>query len=356
MNATILAVVLNLLGGAAPESLETIHRIVSRAPEDGGVHGAVLVAHCGEIVYREALGMADRDLATENQLHTKFLIGSLTKSFTAALILQLVEEETLSLNQNICDLLPWYREDSGTQVTLHHLLSHTSGVPNYLANVKYFTTGSQSPLERRTFVETYCSEDLEFTPGEQFAYSPSGYVILGEIIEAATGKMLHEVFRERIADKLELHSTDFAQSLDGVPDLAKGYGHSDRGFRPTRPFEVSTAGGSGAMFSTVDDLFRWYTALESGEVISNESYQRMLTPNLDNYAYGWFVTTKTIAERNVALHSHGGRINGFNSAIVRVPDIELCIIILTNVEQRSAMGTAIELVEAIAPGMAAAHE
>jgi len=340
-----LLVALPLLLAAEPTLKASVDQAWTRPPEEGGGHGVILIAHHGETLYRNTAGFADRDREEPIAEDTPFLIASLTKSFTATLVLQLVEEETLALTDSVHEHLPWYRADTGSRVTIHHLLSHTSGIPNYLADVDYFGKGSQIPYERRSFVETFCSGDLEFEPGSQYAYSPSGYVILGEILETVTNQSLAQMFRERIGTPLNLNATGFAPRHDDIPELARGHAHARSGYRPARPFELSTAGASGAMYSTVDDLLTWYRASADGTFLSNASRQEMYTAHREEYGYGWFISSRTVAGRELRIHHHGGRINGFNSAILHVPQNALFIIILQNVEQFSSLTMGFEMLE-----------
>ncbi len=157
----------------------------------GTFNGTVLVARNGRVIYQAAFGFANLEWNVANDLRTKFEIGSMTKQFTALLTLQSVHEGKISLAGHISDYLPYYRQDTGTRVTIAELLDHTSGIPNFLS-LPGFLTGPESRMRHtvQEFATRFCSGDLQFAPGTRFEYSNSGYFLLGAILEQVSGSYL----------------------------------------------------------------------------------------------------------------------------------------------------------------------
>jgi CubicO group peptidase (beta-lactamase class C family) len=169
----------------------------------------VLVADGGKVIYKKGFGMANMEWEIPNQTDTKFRIGSVTKQFTATLVLQLTEEGKIKLDGKITDYLPDYRKDTGDKVTIHHLLNHTSGIPSYTGLPGFFQNESRNPYGVKEFVKKFASGDLEFEPGSKFSYNNSGYFLLGAIIEQVTGKPYARVLQERIFDPLGMKDTGY---------------------------------------------------------------------------------------------------------------------------------------------------
>src|SRR6266446_522482 len=168
-----------------------IEQLMSLYDQYGQFNGAVLVADNSRVIYKKGFGLANMEWNIPNTPGTKFRLGSITKQFTATLILQLVEQGKIKLDGKLSDYLPDYRKDTGAKVTIHNLLSHTSGVPSYTSLPGFFTNVSRNPFAVDDFIKKYASGDLEFEPGTKFVYSNSGYFLLGAIIEKVTGKRLY---------------------------------------------------------------------------------------------------------------------------------------------------------------------
>ena len=152
-----------------------------------------------------------------NTPDTKFRLGSITKQFTATVMLQLVEQGKIKLDAKLSDYLPEYRKDTGNKVTIHHLLTHTSGIPSYTGQPGFFENVSRNPYKVDEFVKKYASGDLEFEPGSRFSYNNSGYFLLGAIIEKVTGKTYEQVLKEKILDPVGMKNTKL-RNATGLPD------------------------------------------------------------------------------------------------------------------------------------------
>ena len=177
----------------AQKTAQKIDALVKQYNDYGQFNGSVLVAEKGKIIYEKGFGLANMEWAIPNQPDTKFRIGSVTKQFTAALVLQLVEEGKIKLDGKITDYLTDYRKDTGDKVTIHQLLNHTSGIPSYTNRPDFFAEFSRDPYNITDFVKKFASGDLEFEPGSKYSYNNSGYSLLGAIIEKVTGKSYETV-------------------------------------------------------------------------------------------------------------------------------------------------------------------
>lgn len=308
--------------------------------------GTVLVAKKGEVIFEEAYGEADRVINTPNTINTKFGIGSVTKQFTAMLIMQLVEENIIKLQDTIGKYLPYLPKEKANHITIHQLLSHTSGLSHYNSlrdigvSLKDFGNTSYSPKALATLIGR---TDLVNKPGTTFYYSSFGYDLLGAILEEVSGKTFSELLNTSIIKPLGLKNTGFGTNEYNSNNLAKGYSYqevygldwwtSEHGGKTIEaPFrDQSTAYTAGGMHSTVKDLFIWSEALKSNTLLSPELTKIMLTPNKHGHCYGWVRNWDDIIEKNsnVRLYGHGGALAG-NSAFIALYDDETTIIYLSN--------------------------
>lgn len=308
--------------------------------------GSVLVAKKGKIIFDEAYGKADRETETLNTINTKYGIGSVTKQFTAMLIMQLVEQNKLKLQDTIGKYLPYLSKEKANHITIHQLLSHTSGLSHYngLQNIgislKDFGNTNYTPKALAILIG---KTTLISKPGTTYNYSSLGYDLLGTILEEVSGKTFSELLAEKIVKPLELKNTGFETNEYVSSNLAKGYNYrevyglnwwtSEHGGKTTAaPFrDQSTAYAAGGMHSTVKDLFIWSKAIKSHKLLSKEFTKIMLTPNKHGHCYGWVRNWDDIIEKNinVRLYGHGGALAG-NSAFIALYDDETTIIYLSN--------------------------
>lgn len=315
---------------------ERIDGLATRYYELEQFNGSLLVSTGGELVLAKGYGMADFEWDIPNRPDTKFRLGSITKQFTAALVMQLVDEGTLSLDDPLSKLLPWYRTDTGDRVTLRQLLNHTSGIPSYTSG-RFFREQSREARPLKELVTELCSGDLQFEPGSTFRYNNSGYVILGAVLEEATGTTYEQLLAERILQPLGMDDTGYDRSERIIPRRAAGYERTLDGVRNTPYLDMSLPHAAGAMYSTVEDLALWDRALYGTSVVEERVKEEMFTPGLEGYGFGWFIAEEPIgpegAERLVIRH--GGGINGFNTVIVRVPEDRVLIVLLGNMGSAS---------------------
>ena len=322
----------------------TIHGYLGRQHLCGRFAGAALVAERGQVIYEGGFGPANAEWDIPNAPDVRYRVGSITKGFTAALALRLVDGGQLALDGTIADYLPYYRPDTGGRVTVHQLLNHTSGIPSYTDQPDFGRQVSRRRYDVETFVREYCSGDLQFDPGDEFAYNNSGYFILGAIFEAITGQDYAAALRERLLGPLGLQDTGYDHGPPLLSRRAAGYDQDLAGYRNTAFLDMSLPHAAGAMYSTVRDLHRWDRALYSEGVVSPPSRAAMFTPGLGNYGYGWRIirlrpeNLDLLAEPVEAssdpdgtlLISHGGGINGFSAAFVRGVDEQRVVALLSN--------------------------
>lgn len=310
---------------------EDIDAVVRSYYETHQFSGTVLVAEAGQVIYRKSYGLANREWNIPNRPEAKYRIASISKQFTAILILQLAAEGRLSLEGRITDYLPYYRKDTGRRVTIHHLLTHTSGIPDLTDDPDFWNYETRLRFDPKTLVKKYCSGRLEFKPGTQYDYCNSGYIILGAIIEAVTGKTYETVLQERILQPLGLTRTGYDHNKTILPYRASGYDYNYGDYKNANYFDMSSIGAAGALYSTVDDLFLWDQALYTDRLLPSEYLEKMMTPYLNNYAYGLGVYEVELPDSShVTMVSHTGGIHGFNSRIARYVGQRHTVIILGN--------------------------
>jgi CubicO group peptidase (beta-lactamase class C family) len=288
--------------------------------------GVVLVMKAGRPLLREAYGQANYELDVPNTVETKFRLGSITKQFTAMAIMILAERGTLSVEDPISKHLE-STPSAWDKITIRHLLTHTSGIPSYTGFPQMMSRTVRLPATVEEIIGTFREKTLEFEPGEKFTYSNSGYIVLGKIVERASGQDYESFLRQNICQPLEMKDTGYDQNMAILPRRAAGYARV-LGVLANAPYiDMTWPHAAGALYSTVDDLARWDQALAAGKLIGADSYQTMFTPVKGSYAFGWFVRERE-GHKEIG---HGGGIHGFSSSILRYPDDKLCVIVLNNV-------------------------
>jgi len=310
----------------------TVDEYVSAYLRIGNFSGSILVAREGKILLNKGYGMADLEHDVPNTPQTIFRLGSVTKQFTSMAIMQLQEKGRLNVDDPITKYLPTYPSDE--RITIHHLLTHTSGIPNFTSFPDYEKTMMfPSPLEKT--IERFKDKPLEFTPGEKFKYSNSGYILLGYIIEKVCGTSYEEFLKENIFQPLNMMSSGYDHHHTLLKHRASGYSTGGGGLTNVAYIDMSIPHAAGALYSTVEDLYLWDRALYTEKLVKKSSLDRMFTPFVEaesgaikgHYAYGWNVLS--LFDRKVI--GHGGGINGFRTNIARYVDDDVCIIVLGNI-------------------------
>jgi CubicO group peptidase (beta-lactamase class C family) len=271
-----------------------------------------------------------------------FEVGSITKQFTAVAILMLLEEGTLSLEDDITTFIPEY-PTNGKTITIHHLLTHTSGIKSYTSMQSFgkVMTMDESPLK---FIDFFKNEPMDFNPGEKYSYSNSGYFILGYIIEKASGMSYQKFIQERIFNTIKMNSSYYGSHSKLIKNRAAGYQNNGE-LSNAQYISLSLPYAAGAIMSTVDDMLKWQTALSNNVFVKqatlNKAYTNYTLNNGEkiNYGYGW-----SINEINaIPTIEHGGAIPGYLSMGVFVPSKNVYVILFSNCACQSPTNTALEI-------------
>jgi CubicO group peptidase (beta-lactamase class C family) len=316
---------------------DQIDKLISQYSKYNKFNGTVLVAEDGKVIYKKGFGMANMEWKIPNEPNTKFRLGSITKQFTALLILQLAEQGKLKLDVPISTYLPDYSKTNGDKITIHQLLTHTSGIPNYTSSPNFFADISRNPYTPEAFVKTFADLPLGFKPGEKFAYSNSGYFVLGYIIEKVTGKTYEQCLKDNIFTPLMMTNSGYDHHNTILENRATGYERSGRNYINSNYIDMSIPYAAGSLYSTVEDLYLWDQALYTEKLLSAK-YRDLLfgkyivTRPPSYYGYGWSIEDVNIDKTNekVEIIEHGGGINGFNTLISRIPSSKDLVVLLNN--------------------------
>jgi CubicO group peptidase (beta-lactamase class C family)/pimeloyl-ACP methyl ester carboxylesterase len=339
----LLCFTVTVLAAKTQSVSDSIANLVKYYHDNGMFNGSVLVANGNNIVYKGSVGMANHEWQLPNTTQTRFRLGSVTKQFTATLILQLVQEGKLNLNGKITDYLTNYRKETGSQVSIHHLLTHSSGIPNYTDNESFFPN-SVKPYSVTDFIRIYCSGDLEFKPGAQFSYSNSGYFILGAILEKLTGKTYEQVLKERILEPLGMKQTGYDMHEYIIPGRASGYEKKLAGYQHASYLDMGLPYAAGSLYSSVEDLMIWNLALYGNRLLADSLKQKMFNGYLEldkniKAGYGWFIEQIPMPDTNKVINMiwHNGGINGFMTELARFPEEKIFITVLDNASNNTTL-------------------
>ena len=291
---------------------------------------ALMVVKDGQPVKTEGYGLANLEWNVPVTKETVFEIGSMTKQFTAACILLLAQDGKLSVDDKISQHLT-NTPAAWANITIRHLLTHTSGIKNYTGLDGFELT---KHLTQQQFIEKMGAIPLEFQPGDSWHYCNSGYSLLGFIIENASGKRYWEFLRERIFQPLGMNATGNRTPGVIIPQRAAGYEMANH-VHVNRDYDLTDIFSAGAIVSTVVDLAKWDAALNDDKLLNAASKEQWWTPTklnsgkVQNYGFGWFLDPLE-GHKNIA---HGGATSGFSATIQRFPEDKLSIIILCNADE-----------------------
>jgi CubicO group peptidase (beta-lactamase class C family) len=320
--------------------LEDIGAHFQALAEQHDFSGALLLAEGDEVRLSEGYGWANIEQEISNTPQTSFYIGSLTKQFTAAAVLILHHRGEFALSDPICEHIP-NCPDHWLEITIHQLLTHTSGLPDMsalytgrnLRNIQY---------QLAEIVGWFMEPPLDFPPGDHFAYSNTGYLVLGYLIEEVSGQSYDSFVQQEIFDPLGMNDSGYLRDEN---ELATGY----RWYGQTAGWVNTTlASSAGGLYSTAEDLFRWVRGLHNAVILPQSLVDQMMAAQVTfneyasappyeslGYGYAWFTGTRF--DRRVA--GHGGSYEGFRALIEYYPDEDVTIIVLTNLENASLSAT-----------------
>lgn len=283
--------------------------------------GTVAVAENGKTVYSNAFGYADVENKVKNTPETKFRIGSISKTFTSALVMKAVEENKLKLDDKLSKYYPQIK--NADKITLEHLLNHRSGIHNVTALPDYLTWNSKA-ITPKDMVAKISAAGSDFEPGKTMSYSNSNYVLLSYILESTYGKSYAKLLEEKITKPLGLSNTYFGKTINPSVKEAFSYVFAEN-FVKDAETDMSVPTGAGAVVSTTGDLLTFATALFNGKVVSATSLEKMMKMT-DGYGYGLF----SVPFNGLTGYGHTGGIDGFTSALYHFPQNKTTYVMLSN--------------------------
>ncbi|WP_276482846.1 serine hydrolase [Paraflavitalea pollutisoli] len=333
----LLFSVANDTGFAQPRSDKAIERSLDSAlqanfqPNEPGI--VVLAARQGKIIYQKAYGSANIELGVPLQPDMVFRIASVSKQFTAIGILQLMELGKLRLSDSIRQYLPDFPY-KGATITIEHLLTHTSGIPDFMGIDHPDRYIERHDLTLQLIIDHFKNAPLQFKPGTRYAYSNSGYTLLAAIIEKVSGQPFHQYMRKAVLDKAGLQRTYYEHEMTVIPGRVAGYTR-DKGYYQNTYFQsISLGYGCGDLLSTVGDLYKWHQALYAYKLVSKQTLEKAQSSytlpdgNPTGYGYGWIITTKF----GMPYIKHEGQVSGFISLEGYLPGQDIFVAALTNLK------------------------
>ena len=330
----LFAIAMTLSAHAASAGTDTLTPRVDALFHDfnqAGAPGAsVMVVKSGKVVLAKGYGLANLEEKTPCGTNTNFRLASVTKQFTAMAVLILAEHKQLSLDERLPDFFPEFPA-YGSQITVRHLLTHTSGLIDY---EDVIPKGTEIPVLDRDVLRVLMQQTKTyFPPGAKYRYSNSAFALLALIVEARSGNTFARFLHENIFRPLKMSNTlAYEQGLSVVPNRAYGYSPDAGGFKRTDQSLTSSVLGDGGIYSSVTDLFQWDQALYTDKLVSRKMLKLAFTPGPatehpdTGYGFGWFIGQY----RGLREVWHSGNSLGFTTRIARFPDKKFTVIILTN--------------------------
>jgi D-alanyl-D-alanine carboxypeptidase len=297
---------------------------MAAATKDGAFMGTVLVAKNGKALFSNGYGFANAEHGVANSVDTKFRLGSITKQFTAVAVLQLEEQGKLAVTDAMCKYVEGCPE-TWKPITIHHLLTHTSGLFNFTNDPEYRRTAMLPSPPAKT-MERIRDKPLRFDPGTKFEYSNSGYIALAIVVEKASGESYPDYMRKHVFQPAGMNDTGHDDHTPILKNRAMGYEGQGSALRHSPYHDMTIPIGAGDLYSTAQDLLLWDQALNNDALLKAPARAKLFTANKSNYAYGWTVPKMF----NRQAHTHGGGIYGFTTNILRFPEEGLVTIALSN--------------------------
>jgi CubicO group peptidase (beta-lactamase class C family) len=302
--------------------------------DKSGPGGVFMIAKGGRSIYQKAFGKANLELGADLTAKNVFQLGSVTKQFTAIAILKLEEQGMLKVTDPISTYIPDY--PFGDKITLHHLLTHTSGIKDF-TKIKSIQQIAEKDLSPKELLEFFKNEPVDFKPGEKFEYNNSGYVILGHIIELVSRETYENYIKKNIFEKLKMNTSRYASDREIIVNRAYGYHQKATGYVNKTKISFTIPFSSGSLMSTLDDMLKWQNALNQNLIVNEKTIKKAFTKyQLNNgevftYGYGWHL--KEID--SIPAREHGGSIFGFKTMAVYIPSRDIYVIGFSNCDCNS---------------------
>src|ERR1700744_4153141 len=327
-----------LLTNFASAQVKQVNKVVDSCILNRNFNGVVLIAKNGKIEYLKYTGLANRHYDIKFSEETRFQIFSVTKTFTAVLIMQLYEQGKINLDSTISAYYPEYKGEAAHKATIRNLLTYSSGRYAKEMEPKFIPEAyDQNLWPVDTFINRYCSEKLIDTPGTKFNYSNGDFIILGRVIEKIYKKPFEDVLREKILIPLKMYNTDYLHHEDIIKNIDEGYYNKDEKvdslIMPTNHY-MDNHFSAGAMYSTAQDLLIFDQAIFNHVILKKSTAETMLTsyPNLGDVAFGFWVYPKKIGNVNTLFAERQGGGYGHTSNWVHLIDKGVTLILLSNTE------------------------
>ena len=307
------------------ERVSRLEQIAKSYTRDNAFMGTVLVAAGDKVLLNKGYGHADLEWNIPNAPDVEFRLGSVTKQFTAILILLLQQDGKLKISDPVSRYLP-DAPKAWEKITLSNLLGHTSGIPNFTSQHE-FMTWRMNPHTTDEELAFFRDRPLDFQPGAKFEYSNSNYEVLGAIVEKVSGKKYGDLLKQRIFDPLGMHDTGLDADTLILPKRAQGYQRSSKGLEHAVSESMTVPWAAGSLYSTTGDLLLWERGLFGGKVLNAASLKQMTTPGMGGYGLGLFIHP----EADATVVNHGGGIEGFNTDLTYIPEKGITVVVLGNV-------------------------
>lgn len=302
-------------GSSTQGTVKSLQHIVQLYAESGWFMGSVLVAQHGKVLLSKGYGYADLEWQIPNSPTTRINIASMTKQFTAASILLLEDRGKLKTDDPVKKYLP-DAPAAWEKITIYNLLTHTSGISDDAARYE------PGPPDRLIFAD----KPLDFQPGEKWAYTNLGYIVLGYLLQTVSGQSYADFVQENIFKPLGMHDSGLTSNVAIIPHRASGYWPGANGPENAQRPDPRIGFSAGSIYSSTEDLFRWEEGLFSGKLLKPASLQKMITPFKSDYACGLHVNR---ANGRLVIEHDGNNI-GFNSDMAYYPEEKLAVIVLGN--------------------------
>ncbi len=327
MKKILVVVLVSVMGQSlvGQDAAVKLDELMSAYAKQYKFNGTVLVAKGGKFLLDKGYGWRNAANKIANDPNTILQIGSITKQFTAIMILKLQEQKKLNVNDKLSKYFPAYPK--GDSITIKHLLTHTSGIYSYTNDGAFMENEVTKPISRKQMMAMFENKPLDFSPGTKWEYSNSAYTLLGYIIEDVTHMTYYAAARKMIFEPLKMIHTGFDFTHFAGNEKAIGYMRINAEVQTPAPIvDSSVSFSAGAMYTTTGDLFKWYQSLKNNKIISAASFEMAATPVLNRYGFGLGIDSVSGMRRV----GHGGGIHGFTTNISMLFADDICIILLNN--------------------------
>lgn len=332
----------SVMGASDSEAATEVDTLTKGLVAEGKFSGVVLIAKDGKSIFKNAYGLANKEFNVPNRVDTRFNIASVGKMFTGVAIAQLAERGRLSFDDLISKHLPDYPREVASQVTIHHLLTHTSGMGSYW-KPEFHEANHARFRDVQDYLPLFINDPLAFKPGEKWSYSNAGFMVLGAIIERVSGQGYFGYVKEQVFRKAGLVDTDFYEADRVTPNLAAGYTKQNRYLPGSDEWTSSIfispvkGGPAGGGYSTVEDMLRFDVALRTHQLLNQKYTEVVLAGKVEyrpnaKYAYGF--ANDIVAGERIIFHDGGA--NGVSAEFDMYPDLGYTVVVLSNLDHPSA--------------------